>query len=245
MDGPNGSGKTFVYRVLLASIHNEGHVTLVVASSGIVALLLQGRRTSHSAFKIPVDVHRDSLCNVNTNFDTAELIQAAKLIVWDEAPAEHRHCAEVVDHTFRNILQQAESPFGGKVIIFGGDFRQCPPVVARGSQPAIVGATLKRLVLWKHVQVLALTENMWLCDDLASRPYAEYIFKLEMEPNLQFLRGKYCFYHMETLHHRLASRLDCSLGLLVEQISMVSSVQYFPTFQTGMRKKDTCMGGLS
>jgi hypothetical protein len=151
LDGPGGSGKTFVYNVLLASVCNEGHVALVVASSGIVALLLQGGRTSHSAFKIPIDVHRDSLCNVNTNFDTTELIRAAKLIVWDEAPAQHRYCAEVVDHTFQNLLQQAESPFGRKVIVFGGDFCQCPPVVARGSRPTIVGPTLKRSVLWRHV----------------------------------------------------------------------------------------------
>jgi hypothetical protein len=178
LDGPGGFGKTFVYSVLLASIHNEGHVALVVASSGIAALLLQGGRTSHSAFKIPIDVHRDSLCNVNVSSDTVELIRAAKLIVWDEAPAQHRHCAEAVDRTFQNVLQQAESPFGWKVIVFGGDFRQCPPMVARGSRPAIVGAALKRSVLWRHVQVLALTENMRLRDDLTSRPYAEYILRV-------------------------------------------------------------------
>jgi hypothetical protein len=100
LDGLGGSGKTFVYSVLLASVCNEGHVALAVASSGIAALLLQGGRTSHSAFKIPIDVHRDLLCNVNASSDTAELIRAAKLIVWDEPPAQHRHCAEVVDRTF-------------------------------------------------------------------------------------------------------------------------------------------------
>jgi hypothetical protein len=167
LDGPGGSGKTFVYSVLLAFVRNEGHVALAVASS-IAALLLQGGRTSHSAFKIPINVHRDSLCNVNTSSDTAELIRAAKLIVWDEAPAQHRHCAKAVNRTFRNVLQHAESPFGGKVIVFGGNFRQCPLVVARGSRPAIVGAALKRSVLWRHVEVLALTENMRLRDDLAS-----------------------------------------------------------------------------
>jgi hypothetical protein len=178
LDGPGRSGKMFVYSVFLASIRNEGHVALAVASSGIAALLLQGGRTSHSAFKIPIDVHRDLLCNVNASSDTAELIQAAKLIVWDEAPAQHPHCVEAIDRTFQNVLQQAESPFGRKVIVFRGDFCQCPPVVARGSQPAIVGATLKRSVLWRHVEVLALTENMRLRDDLASRPYAEYILRV-------------------------------------------------------------------
>jgi RecG-like helicase len=105
LDGPGGSGKTFVYSVLLASVRNEGHVALAVASSGIAALLLQGGRTSHSTFKIPIDIHRDSLCNVNASSDTAELIRAAKLIVWDEAPAQHQHCAEAIDCTFRNVLQ--------------------------------------------------------------------------------------------------------------------------------------------
>jgi len=38
-----------------------------------------------------------------------------------------------------------------------------------------MGAALKRSVLWRHVQVLALTENMRLRDDLTSRPYVEYI----------------------------------------------------------------------
>jgi len=75
-------------------------VALAVASSSIAALLLQGGHTSHFAFKILIDVHRDSLCNVNASSDTAELIRAAKLIVWDEPPAQHRHCAEVVDRTF-------------------------------------------------------------------------------------------------------------------------------------------------
>jgi hypothetical protein len=79
--------------------------TFAITSSCITALLLQGGRTSHFAFKIPIDVHRDSLCNVNANSDTAELIQVAKLIVWDEAPAQHRHCAEAVDRTFRYVLQ--------------------------------------------------------------------------------------------------------------------------------------------
>jgi ATP-dependent DNA helicase PIF1 len=123
LDGPGGSGKMFVYSVLLASVRNEGHVALAITSSGIVALLLQGGRTSHSTFKIPIDIHRDSLCNVNASSDTAELIRVAKLIVWDEAPTQHRHCAEVINRTFRNVLQQTKSPFGEKVIVFGGDIR--------------------------------------------------------------------------------------------------------------------------
>jgi ATP-dependent DNA helicase PIF1 len=178
LDGPGGSGKTFVYRVLLAAVRCEGNVAIVVASSGIVALLLDGGRTSHSAFRIPIDVDRDSICSITANSDTAKVIRVARLIVWDEAPAQHRHCAEAVDPTFRDILQRPDVPFGGKVVVFGGDFRQCPPVVARGSRPAIVAASLKRSVLWRNVRILKLTENMRLRADPDSRPYADYILRV-------------------------------------------------------------------
>jgi hypothetical protein len=33
--------------------------------------------------------------------------------------------------------------------LFGGDFRQCPPVVYRGSWAAIVSVTLSRSILWR------------------------------------------------------------------------------------------------
>ncbi len=64
LDGPGGSGKTFVYKVLLALVRRDGHVAIAVASSGIAALLLEGGRTAHSVFKIPIDLGRDSMCSI-------------------------------------------------------------------------------------------------------------------------------------------------------------------------------------
>jgi ATP-dependent DNA helicase PIF1 len=55
--------------------------------------------------------------------DFAKLLREAKLIVWDEAPAQHRHCAKVVDRTLRDIMQHPDSPFGGKMVVFEGDFQ--------------------------------------------------------------------------------------------------------------------------
>ncbi len=62
LNGPGGSGKTFVYSVLLASVRRDGHVAIRVASSGIAVLLLGGGRTSHSIFKIPIAISKDSMC---------------------------------------------------------------------------------------------------------------------------------------------------------------------------------------
>ena len=51
-------------------------------------------------------------------------------------------------------------PFGGKIFVLGGDFRQVLPVIRLGSRCDIVQQCLKNSNLWKHVHVLRLTINM-------------------------------------------------------------------------------------
>src|SRR5205807_1019280 len=91
IDGPGGTGKTFVYNSLLAYVRSKGNIALAVASSGIAALLLDGGRTAHSRFKIPLVINANSNCNISVQSDLAELIRICKLIVWDEAPMCHKH----------------------------------------------------------------------------------------------------------------------------------------------------------
>lgn len=62
LDGPGGTGKTFVYGALLASVRAAGNIALGVASSGIAALLMEGGTTAHFRFKLPIPVNQDSLC---------------------------------------------------------------------------------------------------------------------------------------------------------------------------------------
>ncbi|XP_073029440.1 uncharacterized protein [Primulina eburnea] len=48
IDGPGGTGKTFLYRSMLAHLRKTGKIIIAVATSGIAATLLQGGRTAHS-----------------------------------------------------------------------------------------------------------------------------------------------------------------------------------------------------
>src|SRR5262249_3629123 len=91
----------------------------------------------------------------------AELIRQAKVILWDEAPMQHRHVAEVVERSLRD-LRKDDRPFGGLVVIFAGDFRQCPPVVPKGSRSQIVDACINNASFWSKVTTLPLTINMRL-----------------------------------------------------------------------------------
>ncbi|XP_016494500.1 uncharacterized protein LOC107813714 [Nicotiana tabacum] len=53
-----------------------------------------------------------------------------------------------------------DEPFGGKVMIFGGDFRQVLPVVPKATRVETVNASLVKSYLWPKIQKIQLTRNM-------------------------------------------------------------------------------------
>ncbi|XP_057744719.1 uncharacterized protein LOC130962534 [Arachis stenosperma] len=59
-------------------------------------------------------------------------------------------------------LSNKDLPFGGKIIVLGGDFRQVLPVIPKASRAEIVMASINSSILWKHFEVLTLTKNMRL-----------------------------------------------------------------------------------
>ncbi|XP_075074083.1 uncharacterized protein LOC142161913 [Nicotiana tabacum] len=84
IDGPGGSGKTFLYCALLAIVRSKGFVALATATSGVAASILPGGRTVHSRFKFPINIDEKFSCNISKQSSLASLIRDANLIVWDE-----------------------------------------------------------------------------------------------------------------------------------------------------------------
>lgn len=166
--GYGGTGKTFIWNTLCAGLRSKNEIVLPVASSGIASLLLPRGRTAHSRFGIPIQLTETSMCNrLKPGSDEAELLQKTKLIIWDEAPMAHRNCFEALDRSLRDIIRTpdgkpSKKPFGGKVVVFGGDFRQILPVVPMGTRHDIVYASICSSKLWAHCKVLKLTQNMRL-----------------------------------------------------------------------------------
>nr|GEW52371.1 hypothetical protein [Tanacetum cinerariifolium] len=160
--GYGGTGKTYIWRTLSAAIRCKGDIVLNVASSGIASLLLPGGRTTHSRFAIPINVDETSVCLITHGSDLAALLGRTKLIIWDEAPMLNKHCFKALDRTLRDILRVSNIPFGGKVIVFGGGFRQILPIITGGTRQDIVNASLNSSYLWDHINVLQLTKNMRL-----------------------------------------------------------------------------------
>ena len=164
IDACAGSGKSWTINLILASVRAEGGIALATATSGIAALLLKGGSTAHSTFKIPINVTEDSTCSISKQSDLATLLKVSSLIVWDEVTMSHKHGIEAVDRLLRDLMSypgyKCDIPFGGKVVIFSGDFRQCLPIIHMGNEAASVGASIKGSYVWDCVKKLKLTQNM-------------------------------------------------------------------------------------
>jgi hypothetical protein len=160
LNGPEGTGKTFLYNTLCDRLRSEGKIVLCVASTGIAAQLLPGGCTAHKRFKIPVPIHDTSICKISWNSQTAELLRVANLIIWDEAPMTHRHIFDAVDRTLRDLrktLPGGDQPFGGIPIVLGGDFQQILPVRRDN-----VATSIQHSAIWPSLERLSLTQNMYL-----------------------------------------------------------------------------------
>ncbi|XP_013616958.1 PREDICTED: uncharacterized protein LOC106323364 [Brassica oleracea var. oleracea] len=123
--GFGGTGKTFLWKLISVAIRSKGDIVLNVASSGIASLLLQGGRTAHSRFGIQLSPDEFSSCTMAPRSYQANLVKEASLIIWDEAPMMSKHCFEALDRSMYDIMgKHITTPFGGKVVVIGGDFRQ-------------------------------------------------------------------------------------------------------------------------
>jgi hypothetical protein len=112
---------------------------------------MPGGRTPRSRFKIPIKLGDNSICNFTKQSRTAVLLKTASLIIWDEVAMTRRQVVETLDRSLQDIMGCTE-PFGGKVMVFGGDFRQVLPVVPRGTRAQITDATLQHSYIWENVR---------------------------------------------------------------------------------------------
>jgi len=161
--GFGGTDKTFLWKTL-------------TTSSGIASLLLEGGRTTHSRFGIPLNPIEFTTCNMKAGSDRTNLVKEASLIIWDEAPMMSRHCFESLDRSLSDICGNGDNKlFGDKVVVFGGDFRQVLPEIPGADRVDIVMYALNSSYLWCHCKVLTLTKNMRLYSEGLSDSEAEDI----------------------------------------------------------------------
>ncbi|XP_075097857.1 uncharacterized protein LOC142175176 [Nicotiana tabacum] len=135
IDGPGGTGKTFLYRALLANIRSK-------------------------------DIDENFTSNISKQTTLATLIQDSKLIVWDEVSMAKKKMIEAFNTLLKDLMN-TNILFGGKVVVFGGDFRQTLPVVRSGKKEDFICENLLYSDIWNDLEKLCLSENMRAKEDPA------------------------------------------------------------------------------
>ncbi|XP_034236438.1 uncharacterized protein LOC117642399 [Thrips palmi] len=157
LSAPGGYGKTAVLKVITSYLRARGKVVLCVASSGIAALNMDGGTTAHNMFRLPLDLKDGTATwNLTNGSQRAELIRASSLIMFDEAPMMHKHILELLDRSLKDLMGN-DHPFGGKILLCSGDFRQTPPVVESARTPNdVIDASIKSSCLWGRMKIFSL-----------------------------------------------------------------------------------------
>ena len=148
-----GCGKTIFANGLASHLRANNRSVLCVAASGLAAILLSDGCTAHSALKIPIPAHDTSMCNLS--MADRSKIKAASLIIYDECSMVHKDVADTVERTLRDVMQN-DRHFGGKAMLFMGDFKQLLPVVRFGSG---FNCTMQKCYWWRDMQMLHFTIN--------------------------------------------------------------------------------------
>ena len=97
----------------------------------------------------------ESVSTIKVTTERAAVIRNAVALIWDEISMADKHSVECADRLCREIMRFEDPdlehvPFGGKLMIFAGDWRQLFPVVVRGGRAQVVNACMKRSILWNE-----------------------------------------------------------------------------------------------
>ena len=177
IDGAAGTGKTHLYNYLFHLLKSKGRYVIACAFTGIAATLLPEGRTIHSAFKLPLKLTEKSISSITSSSYASQhaFIRELDVIIIDEVSMISNDLLDCLNRSLIDICDDKRD-FGGKFVIFGGDFRQILPVVPHGTRANIVSSSIKRNPIWKRVRPFQLRKNMRA--DPRAQLFAKYLLEV-------------------------------------------------------------------
>lgn len=127
--GKAGTGKTTLFRKIVAECRASGKNIAVTAPTGIAAKNAEGK-TLHKMFKLNTAMYIPGKMRLRFNLKEAEqlLIKKLDILIIDEISMVRCDLLDKVDLTLKNCKRN-QKPFGGIQVILFGDFFQLAPVV--------------------------------------------------------------------------------------------------------------------
>ena len=119
-----------------------------------------------------MDVTGDTPSRIGAHTAQATVLRAARVIVWDEASMTPKSLFAYADAVLQDLTGNKGVPFGGKIVVVGGDWRQILPVVPFGDRAETIAATIQMHYTWreKRFRMFPLTRNMRVATASAGTP---------------------------------------------------------------------------
>ncbi|KAL8090223.1 hypothetical protein AgCh_039626 [Apium graveolens] len=199
----HSDGEIWYLRLLLSNACGatsfDSLKTVNVASSGIVVTLMPGGIAAHSRFRIPIIIYDCSSCAISHESDITEFIKHTSLLIWDEAPMQHRYAFDSLDRSHKDIMKAVDPtrysmPFGGITVVLGSEFRKILPIIPISTRGDIVSAYITRSRLWVQAKIMLLYRNMRLnqaqneTEVKMLNVFAEWILNIG-NGHIKFLKG--------------------------------------------------------
>ena len=130
-----------------------------MAFTRIASILLPKGKTVHKTFGLDVPLFYDSSSKIIAQSKEGQILKETTVFIWDEAPMAPRYALEIVDRTLKSMMNN-NLPFGGKIMVLGGDFRQLLPIKINGTRDEAVNLSIKNSILWNNFSTFELRTNM-------------------------------------------------------------------------------------
>lgn len=159
IEGATGTGKTFLLNTLISfcEINNLPYISM--AYTRMASLQLRGARTVYSRFKMPWSKDGRFVSYLMNGSQAATELYDAQIIIWDQVTSCHKGMIAEVDIVLQRLMK-CQRPFGGKVVLLAGDFRECLPIVEGEGKDGVENCIKYASGIWPHLKHICFTKNM-------------------------------------------------------------------------------------
>ncbi|GFU82922.1 ATP-dependent DNA helicase [Trichonephila clavipes] len=155
----DGASKSAFFNAIIHSVKGLENIVVPLAWTGIAAIILEDGRTANLGIKLPVPILDSSSCCIRHNTEQRRFPKVAKLIILNKSTMIPHHALSVVDRLLRERMG-LDLPFGCKVIVLGGDWRQILPVAVHVKKTTLLKICLKNSPLWNSFEQFPLIMDM-------------------------------------------------------------------------------------
>ncbi|EAY21003.1 hypothetical protein TVAG_172600 [Trichomonas vaginalis G3] len=185
IQGRAGTGKTYFCKELIKELENQKKDVLICGTTGIAACQYENGCTAHSLFGLKCDIEEnfdDYSSLIGKDSYKGYLIKKADVIMIDEVSMLTHTIAEKIYFILRFLMSRKdckgdelkkEPAFGGKKMIFIGDFLQLPPVIPN-SKYSLSEKLITKCSWWNMVKMYGLSMPM----RCSNKEYNNFLIKV-------------------------------------------------------------------